>query len=117
LFLLFLIELLAEDCFLLKMASEGSQLVLDVLDHVHVRCEDVVERVNVLLDVRAWFVHFIENRHLFLDEFYVLVDVLSMHRQKLFFFSEDDIDHEFVFLLQFLNVHVLQVLLLILIPS
>jgi len=81
----------------LQVGVEGDQLLAHLRDHGDLLLQQGVEAGNVLLDVGAWLVHLVEQRHLLLDKVNDVVDVPSVAGDDLLFLLEDLFD-EFLML-------------------
>jgi hypothetical protein len=83
---------LGHGLFSLQVGVEGDQLLAHLCDHGNLLLQEGVQIGNVLLDVGAWLVHLVEQRHFLLDKVNHVVDVSSVAGDDFLFLLKDLFD-------------------------
>jgi len=93
--LLLLIEL-GETFLRLEVLVEGDQLVADLLNHLHLLQQHLVQVGHVLLHVRPRLVHLVQQHHFLLHQINHVINVPSVAINELFLFLKDLINKPFM---------------------
>jgi len=77
------------------MLVEGEQFAPDTLDVLHFLHQYAIEVADVLLNVGARLVHFVQQHHFLLHQVNHVVDVVSVAADESFFLLKDLLFKEF----------------------